>query len=105
MNVIVDVSVATIDAEIAHHGTWRPPRKYWAVVFWRRAKKTPAATTPARYRKTMTRSSGRTLPKSYQLSAIRYLPALTSHHDRFDPAPSGRRDRPGPSSPRRSTGR
>ena len=48
MNVIVEVSVATIDAEIAHHGTFRPPRKYWAVVFCRRAKKAPAATTPAR---------------------------------------------------------
>ena len=48
MNVIVEVSVATIDAEIAHHGTFRPPKKYWAVVFCRRAKKAPAATTPAR---------------------------------------------------------
>ena len=45
---MVDVSVATIEAEIAHHGTFRPPRKYCAVVFCRRAKYAPAAITPAR---------------------------------------------------------
>ena len=32
MKVMVDVSVATIDALMAHHGTPRPARKYWLVV-------------------------------------------------------------------------
>ena len=46
--MIVEVYVATIEAEIAHHGTRRPPTKYCAVVFCRRAKNAPAAITPAR---------------------------------------------------------
>src|SRR5205814_6538968 len=49
MNVIVDVSVATIDAPIAHHGTFCPARKYCVVVFWRRPNHAPAATTATRY--------------------------------------------------------
>src|SRR5512141_2101306 len=77
MKVIVDVSVATIEAEIAHQGTWRPPRKYWAVVFCRPATKTPAATTAARYPKTIAMSRRRKPGKSYQhprrRSALRFV--------------------------------
>src|SRR5512143_1407832 len=70
MKVIVDVSVATIDAEIAHQGTWRPPRKYCAVVFCLRAKKAPAATTPARYPKTIAMSRRRNRAKRYQYPGV-----------------------------------
>ena len=48
MKVMVDVSVATMDAAIAHQGTAWDARKYVRVVFCRLAKKTPARRTAAR---------------------------------------------------------
>ena len=43
MKVIVDVSVATMEALMAHHGTPRPARKYWLVVCCFRPNHAPAA--------------------------------------------------------------
>jgi hypothetical protein len=48
MKVMVDVSVATMEAAIAHQGTWWLARKYCRVVFCRRPNQSPAAMTRTR---------------------------------------------------------
>ena len=55
---MVDVSVATMEALMAHHGTCCPARKYWLVVCCFRPNHAPAPTTATRYATMMTRSSG-----------------------------------------------
>src|SRR6266542_2785867 len=56
MKVMVEVSVATMEAPTAHHGTLWPARKERAVHCCRRPNHAPAATTATRYPAMMTRS-------------------------------------------------
>ena len=56
MNVIVDVSVATIEALTAHQGICLPPKKYLPVESCRLPNQPPAKITPPRYAAMMIKS-------------------------------------------------